>query len=129
MALDQKDGQLRQQVAEEVRALMARRRISGVQLAKQIGRSQAYIWRRLSGETPFDVDDLQALAAVLDVSVTDLFGAVPATPVVAGGVWTNRDLCTQRRPFSAISTCVYARARNSHWTARQELESRSVCAA
>lgn len=61
---------LREQVAEEVRALMARRRISGVQLAKRIGKSQTYVWRRLSGETPFDVDDLEALAGALGVPAT-----------------------------------------------------------
>lgn len=108
---------------------MARRRISGVQLAKRIGRSQAYIWRRLSGETPFDVDDLQALAAVLEVSVVDLFGAAPATPAVAGGVWTKHDLCTPLAAVIGLPARAHAHARASRWTNRQELESLSASAA
>ena len=59
-------------VAEEVRALLARRRISGVQFAKQIGKSQPYFSRRLNGDVAFDLDDLEAIAKVLDIDVTDL---------------------------------------------------------
>lgn len=60
-------------VAEELRALLARRRLSGVQLAKQIHKSQPYVSRRLNGDVAFDLDDLEAIAAVLDIQVTDLF--------------------------------------------------------
>lgn len=63
---------LRQAVAEEVRALLARRRISGVGLAARIGRSQAYVSRRLTGETAFDLDDLDRIAEVLGVDVVQL---------------------------------------------------------
>lgn len=72
---------LREQVAEEVRALMARRRISGVELGRRLGKSQAFISRRLVGTTPFDVDDLEALAQIFGVPVTSLFGLN-----VAGGM-------------------------------------------
>jgi transcriptional regulator with XRE-family HTH domain len=60
-------------VAEEVRALLARRRISGVQFAKQIGKSQPYFSRRLNGDVAFDLDDLEAIAKALDIEVGDLF--------------------------------------------------------
>jgi len=63
---------LKQSVAEEIRALLGRRNMSRLELAKRIGRSHTYMWRRLSGETAFDVDDLQKIAAVLGVSVNDL---------------------------------------------------------
>jgi len=46
--------------------------MSRLQLAKRIDRSHTYMWRRLSGETAFDLDDLQKIAAVLGVSVSDL---------------------------------------------------------
>lgn len=59
---------LRDHVAEEVRALLGRRRMSSVALARSIGKSHTYVWRRLSGETAFDLDDLQAIAATLGVS-------------------------------------------------------------
>jgi transcriptional regulator with XRE-family HTH domain len=65
-------GRLGPAVAEEVRALLARRRISGVQLAKQIGKSQPYFSRRLNGAVSFDLDDLEAIAKVLEINVTDL---------------------------------------------------------
>lgn len=51
---------------------MARRRISGVKLAEQIGRTQPYFSRRLNGEIAFDLDDLERIADVLDIAVTDL---------------------------------------------------------
>lgn len=66
---------LRVHMAEEIRALMARRRISGVALASRINRSQSYVSRRLTGEVPFDVDDLEAIAVVLGVTAAKLVGS------------------------------------------------------
>lgn len=63
---------LRERTAEEIRALLARRKMSATQLARHMGISQAYIWRRLSGETAFDLDDLEKIAVILDVEVTNL---------------------------------------------------------
>jgi transcriptional regulator with XRE-family HTH domain len=63
---------LRERIAEEIRVLLARRRISASELARQIGATQPYISRRLTGETAFDVDDLEKIAACLDVEVADL---------------------------------------------------------
>ncbi len=65
-----------EQVAAEVRAALARRRMSGRAAAREIGWKPAYIGRRLSGETPFDVNDLMALAALLDVPVSAFFEGV-----------------------------------------------------
>lgn len=59
-------------VAGEVRAHIARQRITGVELAKRMGASQRYVSRRLKGDTPIDVDDLVRIADALDVPVTDL---------------------------------------------------------
>lgn len=63
---------LRERTAEEIRALLARRRLSATQLARQMGISQAYIWRRLSGETAFDLDDLEKISVILNVEIIDL---------------------------------------------------------
>ena len=60
-------------VAAEVRAQLARRRISGRQAAFALGWKQPYIARRLSGDIPFDVNDLAALARLLEVPVTEFF--------------------------------------------------------
>lgn len=64
---------LQEQVASEIRAYLARRRISASRAAEALGWSQAYISRRISGVTAFDVADLEALAELLDVPVTAFF--------------------------------------------------------
>lgn len=69
-------GELHQLVAAEVRAAMGRTRLSGVGLAKQMGTSRAFVGRRLSDETSFDLNDLEAVSLVLDVSLEELI--VPA---------------------------------------------------
>lgn len=63
---------LRERVAEELRVLLARRRLTATELARKLGRSQTWIWRRLTGETAFDLNDLEAIAATLGVTVADL---------------------------------------------------------
>lgn len=63
---------LRERVAEEVRALMARRMMTGADLAAKIGRSPMYVSRRVRGEVGFDLDDMQRLAEVFEVDVLDL---------------------------------------------------------
>ncbi len=62
---------LRERVAFEVRAVMARHGLSGVRLAEQLHWKQKYLSRRLTGEVAFDVNDLEALA--------EIFGVPPAT--------------------------------------------------
>jgi len=59
-------------VAEEVRVLLTRRRLTGVKLAEMIGRSQVYVSRRLRGEVAFDADDLGLIADALNVEPVDL---------------------------------------------------------
>lgn len=68
---------LRVTIAEEVRAMMGRRQMSAVQLGRKIGKSQSYMSRRLTGETAFDLDDLEAITAALDVPLGNLIS--PAT--------------------------------------------------
>lgn len=75
-------GTLRDQVAGDVRALLAYRRISGNALAARLGLSQKWVSRRLSGEVAFDVDDLQLIASELGVDVRILLG-IPTSPTVA----------------------------------------------
>jgi transcriptional regulator with XRE-family HTH domain len=60
-------------VAGEVRAWMGRRRRSGASVAAELGWTEVYLSRRLAGRVPFDVADLAALAALLDVPVTAFF--------------------------------------------------------
>lgn len=70
---------LTQSVAGEVRAHLGRQRLSGRAAAFRLGWTQQYMSRRLTGAVPFDVDDLDRLAELLDVPVTVFFDApVPA---------------------------------------------------
>ncbi len=59
-------------VAEEVRALMARRRMSGRQLATTLGVSPSWVSYRLTGVQPIDVNDMHLMAGALGVEVHDL---------------------------------------------------------
>lgn len=63
---------LRESIAEEIRVHMTRQRVTGVALAARIGRSQSYVSRRLTGETAFDLDDLERIAYALSVTVFQL---------------------------------------------------------
>lgn len=65
-------GRLRERAAEEIRALLARRRISAAELARRTGLKQSTLARRMTGETAFDLDDLELIASVLGVSVAQL---------------------------------------------------------
>lgn len=49
--------------------MLARRRMSASELARQIEVTQPYISRRLTGEIAFDVDDLAKIADVLGFEV------------------------------------------------------------
>jgi transcriptional regulator with XRE-family HTH domain len=53
---------------------MARRGVNGAELAEWIGVSPDRLRRRLRGEAPFDVDELDAVAVALGVEARDLLG-------------------------------------------------------
>lgn len=63
-------------VSEEVRAEMARQRISQHKLAAACGWTQAYLARRLTGRVTFSTNDLEAIAAALGVPLTQITGAM-----------------------------------------------------
>lgn len=80
------------QVIEEIRVWLARRRLSARQAAFQLGWTQGYIAKRMTGRQPFDVADLAALAELLEVPVSAFFpdlepgprmgkATVPSSPV------------------------------------------------
>ena len=59
-------------VASEVRAEMARQRLSQGAVADRMGVSQAAISRRIVGQVPFDLVDLAKIADVLGLTPTAL---------------------------------------------------------
>jgi len=58
--------------AEEIRALMGRRDINKSELARRLGVSDMWVGRRLRGDLPLALDDLERIASALGVSVDDL---------------------------------------------------------
>lgn len=57
-------------VAEEVRAHLARRRMSGRELARRLGVSPQWVSQRTRGVVSMSIDDLEAVAWVLGVPVS-----------------------------------------------------------
>lgn len=60
------------EVGRTVRAELARRGRSQQWLGERLGVSQANVSRRLLGKTPFDVEELVAIAGAFDMDVHDL---------------------------------------------------------
>jgi transcriptional regulator with XRE-family HTH domain len=94
---------LTEEVAEEIRVAMLRRRMTGAKLAQELGVSAAWVSYRLTGVQPIDLNDLQRIAVVLGVGVLDLMpkratAGYPTEPrVVAVGGDTDRR--KSRRPI------------------------------
>lgn len=65
-------------IGRNIRAEMVRRGIRQVDLADSIGMLQSSLSVRLSGRVAFDVNELHAVAGVLDVPVGDLLASVKA---------------------------------------------------
>jgi len=63
-----------ERVNSNVRAEMARAKRTQAALAHQIGMGQQALSRRLTGQTPFTVDELARVGQALGVSLADLVG-------------------------------------------------------
>lgn len=67
-----------ERIASNVRAEMARRRITQTEIAKKAGIPQSGLSRRLVGSTPFTVNEIERIAEVLDIQVNELIGEAVA---------------------------------------------------
>ncbi len=56
-------------IGEELRAAIARVRLSGAALGRHLGKPQPWISRRLTGSVPFDVDQLDAVCELLGIDL------------------------------------------------------------
>jgi transcriptional regulator with XRE-family HTH domain len=65
---------IREVVAEEIRAELGRQRRSASWLGRQTGMAQPAISRRLTGAVPIDLEELDAIARALDVPLYKLLG-------------------------------------------------------
>lgn len=59
-------------VAEEIRAQMGRQRITKAELSRRMGVSEVWIGRRLNGQMPIGLDDLERIATALGVAPADI---------------------------------------------------------
>lgn len=73
-------GSLADSVAAEVRAELARRSKKAAWLARELGVSDMYLSRRLRGEVPFDLADLEKVTAALGVPLVGLLPAAGTGP-------------------------------------------------
>jgi transcriptional regulator with XRE-family HTH domain len=67
--------QLSAAMADVIRSMLSERGWSGRQLARETGINQASVARKLREDSPFDLDDLHAIAQALSVDLTDLISA------------------------------------------------------
>lgn len=63
------------QAGANIRAEMARRGVSQVELSTQLDLSQSQLSKRLRGDVPLDVDELVKIAEALDVPLSVLLPA------------------------------------------------------
>lgn len=92
-------GSLAVVVGGNVRALMAVRKVSQMQMATILGVTQSAVSKRLRGVTPFDTDDLQAIGEAFDVEPMHLLD-----PQFSPG--------TGRKPFVTVG---YLGRHRPHW--------------
>lgn len=74
----------REAIAGQIRAEMARKRVTRAEMARRIGVSRTALADRLDGAKAFDTDLLVRIAQVLDLRVIDLFPEIPTTSTPAG---------------------------------------------
>ena len=76
---------LSERVAEVIRVILWQRRMSGRQLAAQLGVSQSWMSTRLAGTTPIDLNDLERIAEIFDIDVMDLIPQREGKLIAVGG--------------------------------------------
>ncbi|MDI6911450.1 helix-turn-helix transcriptional regulator [Nocardioides sp.] len=65
-------------IAANVRAAKARRRVTDADIANAIGASRSAINDRMNGRAKFQIDELQRIAAFLDVPLEQLLAPAEA---------------------------------------------------
>jgi len=71
-AVEQHAADVVRRLADEVRAELARQRLSARALASKLGVSEHTAGRRLNGDTPFNTVELMITSAFLGLSYTEL---------------------------------------------------------
>lgn len=79
-------------IGAQVHAAMWRARVSQVQLAGALGLDQAAVSRRLRGRTPWKASEVLSAAALLGVSITDLYPSAPELEPAPAKAVGQRDI-------------------------------------
>jgi len=106
-------------VSTALRGILAERRITGVSLASHVGMSQSKMSRRLTGEFPFDTDELERVLGALEISLADLLarasnvtapvGPRPPTPTAGEGIDRRLRLVVRPTGLEPAAFCSEAR--------------------
>ncbi len=85
----QADPEIRQYVAAEVRAQLARKRISVRKAARLLGWGQTVLYRRVTGEIAFEASELAQVARLLEVPIEQFFpGDLTSGGLRTAAPWT-----------------------------------------
>jgi DNA-binding XRE family transcriptional regulator len=85
-------------IITELRALMARRRVTQAQLAEVLDCSAQTITRRMTGEKSFTIAELDAIAGFLDVPITALFTSSDPAGDITRASWSTAAAPSKRGP-------------------------------
>jgi len=107
------------QIRANVRELMDLRRWTQADLAERLGRSQPWLSKRLTGTTPFQIEDLDTFSAA--------FGLKPAELLCMGfGKWDRRQTPERRagdeRRRLALGRSTHERSTQTSWTPKTDDE-------
>ena len=69
-------------VADEINAMLGRRRMAKSELARKLGVSHTWVTNRLAGTTPIDLNDLDRIARAIGVPVQSLLPNDPGSRVL-----------------------------------------------
>lgn len=99
----QKRSRLREHAAGDLRAELAREQMSALELARRLGWKQAYVYRRVDGSVALDLDDLEAISAVLPALVARIAerltrSSTDSEPMVGYAALYQRMMPATRRP-------------------------------
>ena len=96
-------------IAEEIRAMMARRRMSGRELARRLDVSPAWVSYRLSGVQEIGVNDLSRIARLLQVHMVDLLPRDERDQVTLRELDSNRGKAMLPAPRKAVTSKLASR--------------------
>lgn len=97
---------LQEKISDEVRAWLGRRRMSASKAASALGWTDMYMSRRLNNKIAFDLNDLEALARVLEIPVAMFFENVDTDiPVFTGSQLESAGQRSRPSPVTNASWC------------------------